>query len=457
MAGGHWVLLWEADGFWIGKIGEKAGPQRVDVSSDATAEEIVSALGECLAARGYGGQPLLLGVDSRTCMAIGIPHSGRRAARNTRTMAYALEEFLPVAAEDMVCDFVVFDKDALGIAVEASRLQPLLSALERESVPVVSIVPTAMLVLKNVLDKSKRKGRQAIAWRNGDWLELFELVDGRPHDWKTIPTTGEALSRELKALQATAGWQDLDRLTAYNFSADLLDAARAGLPDASVTTDEILVEESALAGASSVLRGKEESWVELCRDQFGRYDPYRWARSQLRILAVAAACLLLALAAAVWIRADKYEQLAVDYKRGQQDTFRRVFPGKRARTGFLMHLESEYGQLAGVTGESGGVPELESAALLLKDVLEPLPEDLRYRLLEIRLEENNVYLDGEVRQHGDAALLAKALRNNGFKVESPHTELIEKGFAMTLTAVRREAKGEDGKTEGEKKPEGNAP
>ena len=164
MTGGHWILLQETDGLRLGKVSDRAELHQIAVSPDALADDIASAVSECMGEHGYRGEPLILGVHSRTCLATSIPHGGRRNAGNHRTMAIALEEFMPAAAEDMVCDFVVFDSDALGVAVEVSRLRHLLSALEGESVPVVSIVPTAMLVLQNVLGKAERKGRQVITW-----------------------------------------------------------------------------------------------------------------------------------------------------------------------------------------------------------------------------------------------------------------------------------------------------
>ena len=82
-------------------------------------------------------------------------------------------------------------------------------------------------------------------------------------------------------------------------------------------------------------------------------------------LALAGACLLLALSLAAWLRAGRYETLAQSCQQEQEDVFRRVLPGARVPIGIRSRLETEYRTLAGVTGQMEGVPRLESASALL--------------------------------------------------------------------------------------------
>ncbi len=73
--------------------------------------------------------------------------------------------------------------------------------------------------------------------------------------------------------------------------------------------------------------------------------------------------------------------------------------------------------------------------LVLENVLQHLPSELRFRLPEIRIEQNRLTLGGEVRSNADADQIAAALRSHGFTVDPPRTQrLADKGFGVRLQA-----------------------
>ena len=60
---------------------------------------------------------------------------------------------------------------------------------------------------------------------------------------------------------------------------------------------------------------------------------------------------------------------------------------------------------------------------------------MRFRLPEIRIEQDRVTLGGEVRSNADADKIATALRTHGFTVNPPRTQrLADKGFGVRLQA-----------------------
>jgi type II secretory pathway component PulL len=226
-------------------------------------------------------------------------------------------------------------------------------------------------------------------------------------------------------------------LLAWNLSDGLLEAARRATEDIPTSAERKPLESAAVEACVAVVSGRRKPWIELHRGELGKYDPHRPIRGSLRSLAAAAASALLLLSGAAWIRAEGYQRLTQAYQQPQAEIFRRLYPGNRVPVGISARLQSEHRKLAGTSGRLEGTPRLRSATLLLRDALAPLPEELRYRLLEIRLEEDRVYLDGEVRRHGDADLLADALRKSGFTVDAPRTEnLADKGVAVTITATQ---------------------
>ena len=93
----------------------------------------------------------------------------------------------------------------------------------------------------------------------------------------------------------------------------------------------------------------------------------------------------------------------------------------------------------------------------LRDLLTRLPADVRYRVLEIRLDQGRFTLEGQVNSHGDADAIAAGLREGGkgraFSVELPRTEQPadaagEAGKAVSFTIDGEVASGPAGTREG---------
>jgi hypothetical protein len=79
---------------------------------------------------------------------------------------------------------------------------------------------------------------------------------------------------------------------------------------------------------------------------------------------------------------------------------------------------------------------------LLHRVLNQLPDNTRFRVMELRIEDDGVYIDGQARSHGEVGLIAKALAaGNTLTVETRHTEQLagEKGVGFVIVASPRSA------------------
>lgn len=437
MAQRFWLLEERAGGYRLGSLATEPAFQEIAVSKEIGPAEIAAQVRETLASQGYRGEPVLFAVRASSCLVAVVPHTGRTMARNSQAMTYALEEFVPLAAEEMTCDFVTSANDALGVAIQSDQIRPLLVALQEAGVRIASIVPAAMLALQGYLGGQPRRERQLAVCQDGDHLDIFELVAGRPHAWRSFPATASDLVREIQLLGVLAQEPPVEEVIAGGLAEELQECLRSVAGTIPIDVESRSPQQASMAAGAAILAGRQEPWIELFRGELGTYDPYRSIRTTLRILAVASACLLLALSLAAWLRAGKYETLARNYQEEQERVFRRVLPKARVPIGIRSRLESEYRTLAGITGQMEGVPRLDSAAVLLWDALAALPEDLRFRVLEARAEPNRLYLDAEVRQHGDADLLATALRKRGLEVPEPRTEQLgDKGVSLVLSATR---------------------
>jgi len=444
----QWIVLNERDRFRVAEVGvQELAFHEVPVSAGDRPEDIASAIAEVLDAKGYQGDGLALAISSESCLAATITHQGRSMARDARAMAYALEEYLPLAAEETVADFVVFAEQALGVAVEVAAVQPLVTSLEQAGLPVRSIAPLPLLAVQEAMAAAEPQEALVVLWQSNETVDLFDMFDGRPRLWRTVPAEHKTVCREIQLLGLAHG-QEL-RIRAYSLDGPLRDAVRS-IPDVHrLKTESLSMDQAGATTAARQLRGELQPWIELSRGSLGSRDPYRAIRGGLRALSLATIWLLVVLSATLLVRAQRQQQAVRACQQQQREVFQRALPGRPVPIGILSRLESEHQQLAGVTEKTDTIPERSSALTLLHDVLLSLLTDLRYRVLEVRLESGRVYVEGEARRHGDADLVAAGLRNAGFHVDPPHTQQLDaKGVAWQIAARLQPGAGADKKKAG---------
>jgi hypothetical protein len=134
---------------------------------------------------------------------------------------------------------------------------------------------------------------------------------------------------------------------------------------------------------------------------------------------------LLALTLALGARGYRYSVLADELMGQEAQVFQEIFPNRAVPIVIRSRLESELTQLRGVRGDTKDLPHIPLALPLVAELLEAMPADRRFRLEEIRVEDGQLYLDGEVREHSDAEAIAELLRTRGFKLPSPHTHRLD--------------------------------
>jgi len=393
-----------------------------------------AALAEALADAGYAGEPVLLAIPSGWCLSGSVALASRRLARNRQAVAYALEEYLPLSAEEMVFDFMAPDTLAFAVAAEIAALLPVITSLEEAGLAVTTITPIAMLLLAHLAHTQQlpRTGVAALVDSHGcDWVLL---AGARPQQWRCLPPDNAALARELAAELLARNEDGPLPVTVIGLNGPAALSVPQFDPDLELTITEVGRDEVFLAAADDVMSRGRRPWIELRRGQLGQYDPYRALRGSWYALLATLLFAMTCLSAVAWIRAGMCRELAATVDNQKRELFRQLFPGSRVPTGVLLRLESEQRKLAGTSRDNVPAPQLLGVTGYLLDMLDALPAELRLRLLDIQCAESTAYVEGEARQFGDVDTIAAALRERGFLVDPPSTErLAGEGVSFTLS------------------------
>ena len=391
---------------------------------------------------------VVLALPSTWCYSASVATDGVARRNRHAALLYRLEEFLPLDAEALTADFVGSGHHALGVAVQSERVLEIIEALEAEDIGVCSICPTTLLTLQRTVQAYPDQQDAYLVIEKGRF-DLLRMRGGLPESWRQGIVEAKSLRRvvEQLALQPEA---TLPLAVVGESAEDALDIIPPQ-PEFDVTQIDTRPSLAAVETAKQIVEDGDPAWIDLCRDRLAMKDRLTRVNTPLRFAAAALAFLLIAIAVVTGWRGAQYQHVAYEQRQEQETLFREAFPGQDVPLMVLARFRSEQRRLNGMSGLSGDLPEQTSALSMLHHALVSLPGDMRYRVLELRLDPNRIYLDGQARSHGDADLIAASLRQrDAFVIEPPRTEnLPDRGIVFTLTGTPSVSVGSSEKAEQE--------
>jgi type II secretory pathway component PulL len=439
-----WTIFVCAEGDWQLSAVDAAAPVLCPVpgSSNAPLAETVVILRQLMRDQGYTGQGIMLAVPSAWCLCATVQMDDLPRRNRRSLMLYRLEEKLPIPAEELVVDFVEPKASAnslLGVGARLEPLRPVIEALEAAGISISSICPTALLALQGCREVN---GAEIVLCDSGDGaIDVQGLCDSRPENWHRVGADAEALTLELR-------WHTLQRqrplrITCIGVTPALVEVATdiPGIESVSCAQTSALL--SATSAANDALHGRTQPYLDLRRDALAPTDPLRQMRTSLNWAAAALIFLALCVAGAMLVQANRYQSLRTDLRQKQADIFHRTLPDQQLPVSVKSRLASEERKLRGVSGQASPLPEHLSALSTMRRVMDALPRNLRYRLLELRFTGDTFYLEGQARSYSDAEAIAAALRRIDYlQVDPPQSEQrADQSVAFTLLAQPRPAAG----------------
>lgn len=428
MRSGAKVIFAEEGAWRIGVLARGGSVSMIDAPAGSLAEALATA---------GGSREVVLALTSRDCLCAPISTVDLPAGRQRGgAMRYRLEEKLPVAAEDVVADFISAGERALGVCVERRALQPRVSTIEAAGVRVIAVCPASVLALQQFTAANPAStALQMILWATGaHTAELFVLADGRLVAWYVLPDAPADVALHVRMAMLTSEAHP-SNLIACGASADVVSNVRELGID---VVESPAVDVSQLATLAA--RGRTRAWIN-----FVDGGAAGQASRGTRWMAAAIFLLLTSIAAALFVRAARYERLTAQYQTETESLFRQALPGQPVPEDVRSRLASE--AQAGPRATSVGATRSAAQGrnlLALRDMMTHLPADAKFRVYELRLGDGAFTLEGEAASLGDADAVATSLRaGSGFEVEPPRTQQRPgKGVSFTING----SIAEDGRT-----------
>jgi type II secretory pathway component PulL len=434
------VCIFVEPSTWQVALPGDGAPRFVDLPVGEPADHASAAaqLAQLLQERDCLPCSIMLALRSDRLLAARIDTEDTPRRQRHQALTYRLEEHLPVAAEDCIADFIEHDAATLGVCSELAPLQTMVDALEAEDLHVHGIVPKAMLAAQHLLATHTLPDEALLVWGDASSTDIMLLSGRRPTDWRHAP--GDAHHVLLAINAVLLHRPQPPEVVLVSSSSALTERIRDEVDPDVVSLEVEDPREAASRFAVRILEGTASPWINLRRDHLAPPEPLRRLRMPLRACAIAAVLLVLVVAGALVWRGHQYAELATHYRTQQAKQFHGAFPGQRVPASVKGRLESEAKKLRTISGiEQEGKKEdpPPSALVVLHQVLSRLPEDLRHRILDLRIDDGTVYLDGEARDHSSADTLAAALRaGNALSVAAPRTRKLKQGgVAFTLAAT----------------------
>ena len=429
----HWVLIQGTTAWRIVRV-SASGSEMKEAACGGLPADVAAAVAEALKSDGYQGESTLLALDSVNCLAVSLTLDDANPSRQRQATLYQLEPWLPVAAEDVVCDSLIHDHHVLGVAVCTAMLKPLVDELENRGVVIQSIAPAAMMAMQYHLTHTTCQEPHLVLWGQDDRVNVFLVFGQKPLTWQLVEAEPAPLTHQLE-IHALAQQEPLT-VIAYDLSDSLWDAL-SRLPDVGRTErNELKLDEAAAAAGAEALGHNVEPLIELRRDALAIQDAYRTVQGLSQFAMIGAVAFLVAISIAFLLQAYRYDAMVDERQFRQATIYREIMPGKPIPAGIRSRLESERAKLAGLRGNSTELPEKPSTLNSLYQLLASLPETVRYCVRDVRLERGQITIQkSELRSHGDADALVAGLQERGFQVELPQTEQLAEGrIGLRLSA-----------------------
>jgi hypothetical protein len=335
-------------------------------------------------------------------------------------LIYALEQYLPMAAEDMTADFALTgapggaETRVLGVATPWAGLRPWIDALGQRDIHAAHICPFPLLVLDHLRSQGLPPDTAAVVVREPAGLSLLQLTDGRLTDWHWLPGGPEDVRARLALLPAALG-----PALAVGCSASDREILATHLnphPLQHVEDETHPQQDQALRhaarSAQRLLHGRQRPMIDLARGPLAPRGSTSGLRRAAGITAAAAAAFLLCANLGLWWRCQRLNQVIEQERQEQRAAYAHALGHEAPTAQIAWRMESEFLALTRQPAPGPTRPQEISALSLAWQILMQAPPQTPMRWKSIHLERGKATIDGSASSHEAAAAFAAVLRGS---------------------------------------------
>lgn len=405
----------------------------IPMPETASVEEQIQRFQDQTMALGIEPAEVVLAIPSAWCMSASFELNGI-ATKNSKALLYALEEHLPIVAEEVLAGFTCKDGKAFAVCTtQRGKVTSLLDGLKANGWSVLLTTPAPLLALSRWLSPPvDRMSVDLVLAAEGDQWVLLALEQGRVKSWHVLPADVQDLQHLLQMLTSQREKPSLNLVSAA------LPSTIQALEGASqVSSSELPLADAAALAADAVLAGRGAAMIDLSPPAHRR-SLARRLHCPLKFAAVSFALLLLSLIVAQLTIAWRMDH-QTDLLDGEQaDLFQQGFP--QAHRGvprqLARYLASEQQRLA-ASDQSAQSQQSMPALQMLRDLLTRFPQPMPIKLMRLRIESDQAELVGQVLSHEDAGRLAAALGADGAFVVQPSQTTVARDQGVNFTLQLR--------------------
>lgn len=434
---GAWLLLLSDESWNLVNCleGEVSGEAIEFLGSELF--EQADAICEQLEESGYHGESVYVGLDSRMCLAPTISVPSPQLLGKPQALNYHLEQWIPWSAEQYVADRIHQRDQALMVALRLDSIAGLITALEQRDVKIPVIAPVALLALQTLLSKCDLPSEHRLYWQRNSLVEVIEVRKRQPLSWTTLPSgPGEIRLHEQQRLLAS----EVIPVYASDLTEDLLNELQSFCPSAT-TLEPQDQQAAAQESCKQLARGKDEPIINLRREELTARRPFQATSREWSRLKLAMMSLVIGLSLMFWWQADACLEVESKLQAELVAEYEALFSNTPIPENVAGKIDQELRFLKGTRAPSDELPEPVSADLVLQQLLQALPQQMRFRFTEIRIQGEKIYMTGDVRSNSDADRIAASLRSHQFRVNPPRLQRLDsKSFSVRLDASAKLAR-----------------
>jgi hypothetical protein len=385
---------------------------------------------------------VVVSIDTTDCFALPSSQIDLQQFKTVDALAIALEEHLPLDAEEMVVRVAKKSQSKECITIVSER--PLLAEeVERLQIGehwIAAISCTCLLAVQELTFDPDVPDSFDCLWKNprNGW-DLVRVRDSIPVEWQWMDESqfqDDLKSRTVAIKGSVAGDTGREESvplfiqgTSSTLETNSLHELREPI-QVNAAADQV---EFARLMADRIVRGSATPWINLAGKQLPTREPWAPIRMPLLILLGIICTALVTLQSTLLWRASNFTTTSAEADDEQISAFRKLYPGQRIPSDIVGRLRSEHRNMQLTEQELQKEPPVYPSLPVLAQFLNSLPAEAQFRIDHVKAQSNQIVsAEGATRTLEDFQSLVGAIRRAGFEFQQPNVVNMVDGFTVRL-------------------------